>query len=115
MGNYSYITEWKTAIERTERFGLKLPECRLQSEKRYLTPQFIQEFPYILQKELGVIEKNEVISQCLTFHLIRSNEIHFNYLLIFLSLSFFLNIIFAGQDLIIIPISTPCSCFIISG
>lgn len=69
MGNYSYITEWKTAIERTERFGLKLPDCRLQSEKRYLTPQFIQEFPYILQKELGVIEKNEVISQCLTFHL----------------------------------------------
>ena len=48
MGNYSYITEWKTAIERTERFGLKLPECRLQSEKRYLTPQFIQEFPFLL-------------------------------------------------------------------
>lgn len=69
MSNYSYTDEWKAAIERTKYFGLKLPECRLHPKKRYLTPQFIQEFPHILRKELGIIEKTELVSQCIIFHL----------------------------------------------
>lgn len=69
MRNYSYLAEWRAAIERTRRLGLEVPECRLQPEKRYLTPRFIQEFPYIIKKEVGIIEDSEIIAQCMNFHL----------------------------------------------
>lgn len=63
----SYASEWKAAIERTERFNLRVPPQQqttglLLDEKRY------SEFPYVVQEALGEIGTEDLAAQCLSIH-----------------------------------------------
>jgi hypothetical protein len=45
MSSGRYAGEWTAAIERTERFGLAVPEHKLEPSRPYLTPARTAEFP----------------------------------------------------------------------
>lgn len=56
MTTSNYATAWNTAIERTQRFGLNVPEHAGQSMHSYLTPERHAEFPYVVQQALGALD-----------------------------------------------------------
>ncbi|HFT8169543.1 TPA: hypothetical protein ACGR94_005932, partial [Pseudomonas aeruginosa] len=68
MTTSNYATAWNTAIERTQRFGLNVPEHAGQSMHSYLTPERHAEFPYVVQQALGALDFKDLVLQCLAFH-----------------------------------------------
>jgi hypothetical protein len=68
MTSTSYANEWAAAVERSQRFGLKVPAHHVEPNKRYLNAQRIAEFPNVVRRGLGVVDAPDVMAQCLSMH-----------------------------------------------
>lgn len=65
----SYLENFKEAIERNKRLGLKSPDVEFHDNKQYITSQLIQKFPYALRDKFGELEVEQLAGQCLSVNL----------------------------------------------
>jgi hypothetical protein len=68
MISSNYASEWASAVERTQRFGLEVPAHNVQPTYTYLTDKRQAEFPYVVQRGLGDLDFPDVVAQCMAIH-----------------------------------------------
>lgn len=64
----SYMDEWVTAIERTERFGLRLPSMEPDPGKRWLDEETQFQLPHVMKKYFPNMNVEHLVCQCLSIH-----------------------------------------------
>lgn len=62
-----YQSEFKDALERTQKFGLPVEHIEFSSA-RLLTSNLQQKFPYLLRDAVGEIGVEELVGECLSIH-----------------------------------------------
>ncbi|WP_025139586.1 hypothetical protein [Achromobacter sp. DH1f] len=69
MSTRSYAADWTEALDRSARFGLKVPEMVAPGEERYLTSQRQAEFPYVIRRALGDLTVDDLVCQCMAINI----------------------------------------------
>lgn len=62
-----YATEWASALQRTQRFGLSTPAFQRSTEK-FITQDVLERFPYVVRDAFGELSFEEVVGQCVAIH-----------------------------------------------
>lgn len=63
-----YNEEWKSAIERSERYGLVVPKQTGVAQQRYLTKEIHDRFPDVVRDAFGNLGYEDVVAQCMSIH-----------------------------------------------
>lgn len=64
----SYLADFETAVERTNRFGLTVPKYELRPEDSWLDAHAQQLIPPLIFKTLGQITPQHLLAQCIAVH-----------------------------------------------
>lgn len=62
-----YEQEFVEALDRTVKFGLKAPEVKT-STSMFLTQEALSKLPQAIYDEIGELNEEEVVAQCLSLH-----------------------------------------------
>lgn len=64
-----YETQFKEALERTQNFGLPIPAKLPSNQNRLLNEKIQRELPFVIRDELGVLDEDEIVLQCLLLNI----------------------------------------------
>lgn len=63
-----YADEWYEAVARTAKYGLEVGEGSALVDQLYLAEQRKDEFPYIIRDNLGFLQPEDIVAQCIKIH-----------------------------------------------
>lgn len=64
-----YETKFKEALARTRKFGLSLPDVVSSGQNRFLSEKTQNELPFIIRDNLGILDEDEIVLQCLLLNI----------------------------------------------
>ena len=64
-----YLDAFIQAKVRTQTYGLDLPEIELHESGRYITREFLEEFPHFIHKNTQIRAPSDLSAQCLSVNL----------------------------------------------
>ena len=66
----TYLDAFIRAKHRTQAYSLTLPEIETDESKRYITQEFLDEFPHLVLKNTRIRQLSDLSAQCLAVNLI---------------------------------------------